>query len=414
MTKETLKLKNTKGLFMAVHVIQSYPSNCLNREEDGSPKSCIFGGVRRSRVSSQCVKRNARLEFYKAIGQADESGMGIRTKAMPSMIAGFLQMWADSEDNVNCVATEDEKRKYHEAAKDFDIRDVMHALTAVGMKVDDKKSGALKSVYYTTMPQCEAFAKAMIDLGSKRTGEDKDGKVKFSSYENEELSVFDEALNSHLSLDIMMFGRMNAGRPIHNVEACMQVAHEISTHSVPEEYDYFTAVDDAKSMLGEQGSAHLDIAEFSSSTMYRYCNMDLGAMKRAMEANHSSMDLAVLAREWVKAFVLSAPSGKQNSFAANTLPVYVCVSFHEDAPVSYVNAFEAPVTSKGGFESASIHAFEERVKRSEKISWRKPPIATFIVSEEESELDRCEHGTFPRLLERVTEIVNTAAEKELS
>ena len=413
MTKETLKTQNTKGLFMAVHVIQSYPSNCLNREEGGSPKSCIFGGVRRSRVSSQCVKRNARLEFYKAIGQADENGMGIRTKAMPSMIAGFLQMWAENKDSIEWAKSDEEKEKYHEAAKSFDIRDVAHALTASGMKMDDKKSTALKAVYYTNLPQCESFAKAMLDLGSKRAGEDKDGKIKFTAYEKEEILAFDKALNEHLSLDIIMFGRMNAGRPIHNVEACLQVAQEISTHSVPEEFDYFTAVDDAKSMLKEQGSAHLDVAEFSSSTMYRYCNMDLGAMKRAMEANHSAMDLAVLAREWVKAFVLSAPTGRQNAFAANTLPVYVYVSFHEDAPVSYANAFETPVTSKGGFETASIHAFEERVKNSAKIAWRKPPIATFVVSEQGTELDS-ERGTFPRLLERVTEIVKKAAEEELS
>ena len=118
---------------MAVHVIQSYPSNNLNRGEDGSPKSCIFGGVRRSRVSSQCIKRNARLAMYDVISENDENGMGIRTKTMPAIIAGLLGSWAESAENVTWTDDEMEKQKYHEAAKEFDIRDVSHALTAVGM-----------------------------------------------------------------------------------------------------------------------------------------------------------------------------------------------------------------------------------------------------------------------------------------
>lgn len=244
---------------MAVHVIQSYPSNNLNRGEDGSPKSCIFGGVRRSRVSSQCIKRNARLAMYDVISENDENGMGIRTKTMPAIIAGLLGSWAESAENVTWTDDEMEKQKYHEAAKEFDIRDVSHALTAVGMQIDAKKNHTLKSVYCTNMKQCEAFAKAMLEIGSKRAGEDKDGNLKLNPYDTKtELPALDDALDSSISLDIMMFGRMQAGRPIHNVEACIQVGHEFSTHRAEEEFDYFTAVDDAKSMLKEQGSAHLD------------------------------------------------------------------------------------------------------------------------------------------------------------
>ena len=171
---------NNKGLFMAVHVIQSYPSNNLNRGEDGSPKSCIFGGVRRSRVSSQCIKRNARLAMYDVISENDENGMGIRTKTMPAIIAALLGNWAESAENVTWTDDETEKQKYHEAAKEFDIRDVSHALTAVGMQIDAKKNHTLKSVYCTNMKQCVAFAKAMLEIGSKRAGEDKDGNLKLT------------------------------------------------------------------------------------------------------------------------------------------------------------------------------------------------------------------------------------------
>lgn len=408
---ETLKIQNYKGLFMAVHVIQSYPSNNLNRGEDGSPKSCIFGGVRRSRVSSQCVKRNARMEFYKGVPENDADGMGIRTKAVPTMILGFLQGWADDKDSILWAETEADKMDAQEAAKAFDLRDISYALSTVGMQVDEKKGKTLKSVYYTTMKQCAAFAKAMIENGSKRAVESKDGKVKFSAYSEEEIAKFDDALNSAIALDILMFGRMNAGRTIHNVEATVQVAHEISTHRVEEEYDYFTAVDDMKERLNEAGSAHLDTAEFDSSTMYRYSAMDLGAMFRAMSLNGTETNIATVAREWVRAFVLSTPTGKKNSFATDTTPVYVFVSFHEDAPVSYVNAFEKPVTAGvDGYETASVKAFEDRVKRSNAIGWRTAPIAELGCSELPSELTECTWSTFPELLQNVEKTASDAVE----
>src|SRR5579863_528775 len=44
-----------------LHILQSFPVTCLNRDDLGSPKSAVFGGVARARVSSQCLKRAIRL-----------------------------------------------------------------------------------------------------------------------------------------------------------------------------------------------------------------------------------------------------------------------------------------------------------------------------------------------------------------
>lgn len=43
-----------------LHILQSFPVTCLNRDDVGAPKSAIFGGVQRARVSSQCWKRAIR------------------------------------------------------------------------------------------------------------------------------------------------------------------------------------------------------------------------------------------------------------------------------------------------------------------------------------------------------------------
>src|SRR3989338_4677355 len=43
-----------------LHILQSFPVSCLNRDDVGAPKSAVFGGVNRARLSSQCLKRAIR------------------------------------------------------------------------------------------------------------------------------------------------------------------------------------------------------------------------------------------------------------------------------------------------------------------------------------------------------------------
>jgi CRISPR system Cascade subunit CasC len=43
-----------------LHILQSFPVTCLNRDDVGAPKTAYFGGCQRARVSSQCWKRAIR------------------------------------------------------------------------------------------------------------------------------------------------------------------------------------------------------------------------------------------------------------------------------------------------------------------------------------------------------------------
>src|SRR5271157_2248589 len=63
---------------ISLHILQSVPVTCLNRDDLGSPKTGVFGGVKRARVSSQCWKRPIR-EFAKE-AEASEYFQGQRTR----------------------------------------------------------------------------------------------------------------------------------------------------------------------------------------------------------------------------------------------------------------------------------------------------------------------------------------------
>ncbi|MDY0282408.1 MAG: type I-E CRISPR-associated protein Cas7/Cse4/CasC [Salinivirgaceae bacterium] len=75
-------------MFIQIHMLQSMPPGNLNRDETGQPKKCIFGGVTRGRISSQCLKRNIRRsqQFKEAFGDA----LGERTTYLPQMVADEL------------------------------------------------------------------------------------------------------------------------------------------------------------------------------------------------------------------------------------------------------------------------------------------------------------------------------------
>ena len=45
-------------LYVDIHVLQTVPPSCVNRDDTGSPKTAVYGGVRRARVSSQAWKRS--------------------------------------------------------------------------------------------------------------------------------------------------------------------------------------------------------------------------------------------------------------------------------------------------------------------------------------------------------------------
>ena len=116
-------------------------------------------------------------------------------------------------------------------------------------------------------------------------------------------------------------------------------------HAVENEYDYFTAVDDHKNADAEEdaGAGMIGTVEFNSSTLYRYATVDVDrlhdnlgdakATRRAVEA-------------FVRAFVLSMPTGKQNTFANRTLPDAVLVVLRETQSINLVGAFEEAVAEQ--------------------------------------------------------------------
>lgn len=179
------------------------------------------------------------------------------------------------------------------------------------------------------------------------------------------------------SIDVALFGRMVADVSDINVEAAAQVAHAISVHAVDNEYDYFTAVDDHDEDEERTGAGMIGTVEFNSATLYRYAAVDVDRLAETL----GSPEAAQRAVEaFARTFVTSMPTGKITTFGNRTLPDAVLVRLRETQPISFVGAFEEPVTagtSAGRLSQAAIRLAEYAVEVERKYD--QPPAASWVV-----------------------------------
>src|SRR6218665_3046591 len=120
------------------------------------------------------------------------------------------------------------------------------------------------------------------------------------------------------SVEINLFGRMNANNPTLSIDAAAQVAHAMSVSNSISQSDFYTALDDLED--GHSGGAMMGTIEFSSPVFYRYANINLTELVSRHLLVNSREVVAERVSEFIRAFITTLPSGKQSSFAAVTMP----------------------------------------------------------------------------------------------
>ena len=318
-----------KRLYVDFHILQTVPPSCINRDDTGSPKTAVYGGVLRARVSSQAWKHAMRAAF----AENAQLDVGKRTKKAAELVKEQI------------LVLDPEQKKADKMAKE--------ALKYVGIKSDDKKG--TDALIFISSAQAKALAELVVG-----------GCTKDEEYE--------EALIENPSADMVLFGRMVAQKASLKYDAAAQVAHSISTHAVQNEYDYFTAVDDCQAE-DNAGAGHLGTVEYNSSTLYRYATVNVMELAGQLGAAQT----AETVRAFGEAFLFSMPTGKQNTFANRTLPDAVYVTIREDQPVNLCGAFERAVPrSAQGYAAPSKAALAQYAQQMYS-SFAEAPAQSFTV-----------------------------------
>ncbi|WP_162458275.1 type I-E CRISPR-associated protein Cas7/Cse4/CasC [Pseudactinotalea terrae] len=344
------------NLFLDLHLIQTVPPSCVNRDDTGAPKKAVYGGVQRHRVSSQAWKYVARRYLHE-VASVD---LATRSRRHPVALVRLAQEADPTVDAAAAAVAAAEVVKSLTSPKSGTLKvkdaDLAAALEQVETEeaedtaaegAEDEEGREAKAVVVSLSgAERRALAAVVLEVARKITAGGKVDRAKdINAPATAALVGAAQAADQHL------FGRFIAGTPEAKVEAAVHVAHALSTHAAYSEDDAYTAVGDPEPGDNiQRGADFLDVAEFVSSTLYRYVRLDLGDLLE----QYGPEEVAELTGQVAEAFALSMPGGKGAGFAPDSVPAVVTAVLRSDRPVSAAQAFEAPVRSAEGYESASV------------------------------------------------------------
>jgi CRISPR system Cascade subunit CasC len=291
--------------FLQIHLLTTYPPSNLNRDDLGTPKRALFGGVPRLRISSQCLKRAWRTsDVFKA---SLDGQMGTRTRRIGHLARDVLLQAGANEKNATTWASQ---------------------IAASFGKLKEKGGLEIEQIALVGHDELETINDLAQTLAARE-----------SQATDEEL----ERIHSKTTAtDCAMFGRMMADSPQFNAEAAVQVAHALTVNKAPIESDFFTAVDDLNEYAGEEGagSAHMGEIEYGAGIYYQYICVNRDLLVENLGGDKERADQAITAL--IDAAATVAPSGKQATFGSRARASYILAEVGDQQPRSLVEAFLEP------------------------------------------------------------------------
>src|SRR5690606_17517987 len=205
------------------HLLQNFPPSNLNRDDTGQPKDTDFGGVRRARVSSQCIKRSIRRSGPFERRFADR--IATRTKRVQEELVPRLTALG------------------HDEAEAIDLS----AAVLDDLLSWDAERGETKVLFYVGPEELDRLAELThenaeaISAAIHARRQLPEAAAKGDKKQQKEIETADAALGTAAkkvgeafkaerqgrvrSVDVALFGRMLAQVPGMNIDAASQVAH---------------------------------------------------------------------------------------------------------------------------------------------------------------------------------------------
>jgi len=322
----------TTAKYLELHLLQNFAPSNLNRDDTGSPKDCEFGGVRRARISSQCLKRALREApvFTETTGVET----ALRTKRIKQQIRERLPEAKAADANAEPILDEV-------------IRGLVSKL--------DKDGERTAVLLYMSERELQSIADAVVAEWAPLADE----KGRANAMKELTKTLTKQFKGRTSAPDIALFGRMLAESPELNIDAACQVAHALSTHRVTMEMDFYTAVDDLNPD-DSAGAGMMGFSSYDSACFYRYLRLDWDQLTKNLADDEGLAQKTVAG--FIRAAVEAVPSGKQNSSAAHNPPsLLVAVVRNGGMGWSLANAFERPVrpTVDSGFVEPSVKKLDE-------------------------------------------------------
>ncbi|MFI2077628.1 type I-E CRISPR-associated protein Cas7/Cse4/CasC [Streptomyces triculaminicus] len=420
----------TGSPFLSLHLLETLVAVLPVRDENGSPKSIVYGGAERHMITSQARRRaervHARDRANAGVGALAGRGTGIRTREWALITARAL-------------ASE------HGWDKDEAVKTARAVIEATGLKFGDpaKKTVAnlTKVLLFAPSDAGSRIAAHIAEHGEQlqtwtasyltaqaATAKPKKGTKKQADPADTDSEVSDNpadakslpalppetrtavltALAPRDAIDIALYGRFLAEiADSPNVDGAIQSSHAFTVHEAEQVDDFYAAADDAKLDRKKNALDFLDAADDAgagmtgyqsliSGTFYRHAVLDRLKLRNNLRAAGMSAQEAEEAStaaeaEFVNAFVEAFPEAKKNSTASTgSLPALV-LAFEGERPYNYAAAFQRPIDEnpedKGGEGPAGPAAVKRLLAHHVFVSERRADIKTGRVLTYDPQID---------------------------
>lgn len=337
--------------FLQIHTLTSYPASLLNRDDAGFAKRVPFGGVTRTRISSQCLKRHWRTfrgegSLHELTRKGGEVPFAVRSRrtfeeeikkplieedgVAPEVAHAVTEALMDQ------VLAKSEKRTKEEA--EAEAGEVLHTGQVIVLGRPEVDFLLAEARQVASEAEDAKAAKKLV-------------KERFKGQAKKNLQNLADELGA--GLDGALFGRMVTSDILARTDAAVHVAHALTVHDEMAETDYFSAVDDLLE-AEETGSGHLGSTELTSGLFYGYVAVDVpllvsnleGVEPEAWASADRELAAAVVER-LVKLVATVSPGAKLGSTAPHSYAHLVLAEAGDAQPRTLANAFLKPV---GGAE----------------------------------------------------------------
>jgi CRISPR system Cascade subunit CasC len=320
--------------FLQLHALTSYPPANLNRDDLGRPKTAVFGGRNRLRISSQSLKRAWRQSatFQEAVG----THRGWRTRELGKHWVYEPLKAGRIDEKLAVMTAEAIAAKFAKLDGDEKKRQKTPGLTKQLVHVSPEEKAAIDALVATVLAERREPTAEELKLLRRE----------------------------HRAADIALFGRMLADEPSFNVEAAAQVAHALTVHPVTIEDDYFTAVDDLNDRQEDAGAGHVGESEFGAGVFYLYLCIDRDRLVENLQGDEELARRTL--RGLAEAVCTIAPSGKQNSFASRAYASFALAEKGDRQPRSLAVSFLGGIAD-GDYVAGAVQALDRQLQAFDKV-----------------------------------------------
>ncbi|MFF4168042.1 type I-E CRISPR-associated protein Cas7/Cse4/CasC [Streptomyces sp. NPDC001741] len=427
----TSNASSTGSQFLSLHLLETLVAVLPVRDENGAPKSIVYGGTERHMITSQARRRAERVHTRDranaGLGALAGHSTGVRTREWALITARALTSehgWEEEEAVRTARAViEATGLKFGDPGKKTvaNLTKVLlfapaDAGTRIAAHIDEQAETVRSWTEEYVAAQTAVVAAAKAKKDARKNGGQEEPSADETPAADAKLPAVPAATRAAVltalaprdAIDIALYGRFLAEiADSPNVDGAVQSSHAFTVHEAEQVDDFYAAADDAKLDRKKNALDFLDAADDAGAgmtgyqslitgTFYRHAVLDRLRLRRNLQAAgmtaHEAEEASVAAEaEFVTAFVDAFPEAKRNSTASTgSLPALV-LAFEGERPYNYAAAFQAPIDEnpldKDGEGPAGPAAVKRLLKHHAFVSRRRPDIQTGRVLTYDPQID---------------------------